>query len=119
MEGTHQVLGARVVGTGGRELRQAVLLPRGLALRAGVEGADHELSRARRPFADSATAWLTPSKNSLAVPDEFARPTAAIVKAGSLARACSKSGRASVGAQLLLEVASLQIELLRLARGRR
>ena len=44
----------------------------------------------------SALARATASKNSLAVPAEFARPTWASAKPGSFAAACWNSARASV-----------------------
>ncbi len=44
----------------------------------------------------SAVARPTASKNSFAVPAEFARPTWASAKPGSFAAACWKYGRASV-----------------------
>jgi hypothetical protein len=47
-------------------------------------------------LADSSTALPVAAKNSLAVPAVLARPSWASAKLGSLASACSNSGRASV-----------------------
>ena len=113
-----QVVRALVVGRGRDQLGEAVLLPRRLALGAGVERADERAAPARTPW-PKARPRLRAVEELLGRARGVGEAELGQREARVLGRRLLEERARVGGAQLLGEVAALQVELSRLVRGGR
>ena len=116
--GAHEIVGALVVGTGGDQLGEAVLLARRLALCARVEGADEEPLRLRG-LAGEGHGPGDGVEELLGRPRRARKADLGQREARVLRGRLLEQGPRVGGAQLLREISALQVQLSRLLRRRR